>query len=69
MQTPASSIEKFESPLGIVEHDDGLSQVDPLVRGRSSSTGGNPVLGDPVGLSKRDTLDGAADKFSYYAPD
>ena len=69
MQTPASSIEKFESPLGIVEHDDGLSQVDPMVRGRSSSTGGNPVLGDPVVLSKRDTLDGAADKLSYNAPD
>jgi Ca-activated chloride channel family protein len=69
MQTPASSIEKFESPLVIVEHDDGLSQVDPLVRGRSSSTGGNPVLGDPVVLSKRDTLDGAADKLSYNAPD
>jgi Ca-activated chloride channel family protein len=69
MQTPASSIEKFESPLGIVEHDDGLSQVDPMVRGRSSGTGGNPVLGDPVVLSKRDTLDGAADKLSYNAPD
>jgi Ca-activated chloride channel family protein len=69
MQTPASSIEKFESPLVIVEHDDGLSQVDPLVRGRSSGTGGNPVLGDPVVLSKRDTLDGAADKLSYNAPD
>ena len=69
MQTPASSIEKFESSLEIVEHDDGLSQVDPLVRGRSSGTGGNPVLGDPVVLSKRDTLDGAADKLSYNAPD
>ena len=69
MQTPASSIEKFESPLGIVEHDDGLSQVDPLVRGRSSSTGGNPVVGEPMGLSSRDTLDGAADKLSYNAPD
>ena len=68
-QTPAYSIEKFESPLVIVEHDDGLSQVDPLVRGRSSGTGGNPVLGDPVVLSKRDTLDGAADKLSYNAPD
>jgi Ca-activated chloride channel family protein len=69
MQTPASSIEKFESPLGIVEHDDGLSQVDPLVRGRSSSTGGNPVVGEPMGLSSRGTLDGASDKFSYNAPD
>jgi Ca-activated chloride channel family protein len=69
MQTPASSIEKFESSLEIVEHDDGLSQVDPMVRGRSSGTGGNPVLGDPVVLSRRDTLDGAADKLSYNAPD
>jgi len=69
MQTPASSIEKFESPLGIVELDDGLSQVDPLVRGRSSSTGGNPVVGEPMGLSSRGTLDGASDKFSYNAPD
>jgi len=69
MQTPASSIEKFESSLEIVEHDDGLSQVDPMVRGRSSGTGGNPVLGDPVVLSSRDTLNGAADKFSYNAPD
>ena len=68
-QTPAYSIEKFDSPLVIVEHDDGLSQVDPMVRGRSSGTGGNPVLGDPVVLSKRDTLDGAADKLSYNAPD
>jgi Ca-activated chloride channel family protein len=68
-QTPASSIEKFERSLEIVEHDDGLSQVDPLVRGRSSGTGGNPVLGDPVVLSSRDTLNGAADKFSYNAPD
>jgi len=68
-QTPAYSIEKFDSPLVIVEHDDGLSQVDPMVRGRSSGTGGNPVLGDPVVLSKRDTLDGAADKRSYNAPD
>ena len=68
-QTPASSIEKFNSPLAIVEYDDGLSQVDPLVRGRSSGTGGNPVLGDPVVLSSRDTLNGAADKFSYNAPD
>jgi Ca-activated chloride channel family protein len=69
MQTPASSIEKFERSLEIVEHDDGLSQVDPMVRGRSSGTGGNPVLGDPVVLSKRDTLDGAADKRSYNVPD
>jgi len=69
MQTPASSIEKFDSPLAIVEYDDGLSQVDPMVRGRSSGTGGNPVLGDPVVLSRRDTLDGAADKLSYNAPD
>jgi Ca-activated chloride channel family protein len=69
METPASSIEKFESPLGIVEHDDGLSQVDPLVRGRSSSTGGNPVVGEPMGLSSRGTLNGAADKLSYNAPD
>jgi Ca-activated chloride channel family protein len=68
-QTPAYSIEKFESPLVIVEHDDGLSQVDPLVRGRSSGTGGNPVVGEPMGLSSRDTLDGAADKLSYNAPD
>lgn len=69
MQTPASSIEDFEGPLVVVEHDDGLSQVDPLVRGRSSSTGGNPVVGDPVVLSSRGTLDGAADKFSDNAPD
>lgn len=69
MQTPASSIEYFERSLEIVEHDDGLSQVDPLVRGRSSSTGGNPVVGEPMGLSSRGTLDGASDKFSYNAPD
>jgi len=69
MQTPASSIEKFESPLGIVEHDDGLSQVDPMVRGRSSGTGGNPVVGEPMGLRSRGTLNGAADKLSYNAPD
>jgi len=69
MQTPASSIEKFESSLEIVEHDDGLSQVDPMVRGRSSGTGGNPVVGEPMGLSSRDTLNGAADKLSYNAPD
>ncbi|MCY2999884.1 MAG: von Willebrand factor type A domain-containing protein, partial [Planctomycetota bacterium] len=69
MQTPASSIEDFEVPLVVVEHDDGLGQVDPLVRGRSSSTGGNPVVGDPVVLSSRDTLNGAADKFSYNGPD
>ena len=69
MQTPASSIEYFERSLGIVEHDDGLSQVDPLVRGRSSGTGGNPVVGEPMGLSSRDTLNGAADKFSYNGPD
>jgi Ca-activated chloride channel family protein len=68
MQTPASSIEKFDSPLVIVEHDDGLSQVDPMVRGRSSGTGGNPVLGEPMGLSSRDTLNGAADKLSYNGP-
>jgi Mg-chelatase subunit ChlD len=69
MQTPASSIEYFERSLEIVEHDDGLSQVDPLVRGRSSGTGGNPVVGEPMGLSSRGTLDGASDKFSYNAPD
>jgi len=69
MQTPASSIEDFEGPLVVVEHDDGLSQVDPLVRGLSRGTGGNPVVGDPVVLSSRGTLDGAADKFSDNAPD
>jgi Ca-activated chloride channel family protein len=69
IQTPASSIEYFERSLEIVEHDDGQSQVDPLVRGRSSGTGGNPVVGEPMGLSSRGTLDGASDKFSYNAPD
>ena len=65
----ANGIAFSERPLEIVEPDDGLSKVDPLVRGLNSGTGGNPVVSEPMGLSSRDTLDGATDKLSYNAPD
>jgi Ca-activated chloride channel family protein len=65
----ANGIAFSERPLEIVEPDDGLSQVDPLVRGVNSGTGGNPVVSEPMGLSSRDTLDGATDKLSYNATD